>query len=138
MFVHPLTVLGLSAAALFAACAAEEELSPRKYVALMTAQAGYLKIDIGKALIANPKNAVPQAGPMKLKLPAGMGPLPYDFGWVSTDGAIVIYSKRHEVVVVQEPAVTDGKVKWSCVVHPPSARPELCGSDYENALLQPR
>lgn len=60
----------------------------------------------------------------------------FDFGWVTTGGAIVIQNTKFAMVVLQEPTLEQGKVTWSCIVHPTEAKPNLCGSDYQNELLQ--
>jgi hypothetical protein len=83
---------------------------------------------IAKSLIENPRKSVPQAGPLKLPPPPGLAPIKFDFGWVTTSGAIVIQSTKFDVVVVQEPSFDQGKVTWSCVVHPTEAKPNVCGT----------
>ncbi|WCM86282.1 hypothetical protein [Acidovorax sp. NCPPB 3576] len=95
-----------------------------------------LRTEIAKSLIASPGRPVPQAGPLQLPQTPGFSTPEFSFGWVTTGGAIVIQSTKYAVVVLQEPTLDQGKVKWSCVVHPVEAKPNLCGSDYQNELLQ--
>lgn len=118
------------------ACGHVDEVTPKKYVSLIVAHTARLKIEIAKSLIANPGKPVPQAGVLQLPPPPGLAPMKFDFGWVTADGAIVIQSTKYAVVVLQEPTLDQGKVKWSCVVHPVEAKPNLCGSDYQNELLK--
>ena len=118
------------------ACSHVDEITPRSYVSLVTGHAMPLKIEIAKALIANPGKPVPQAGALQLKPPPGLIQMKFDFGWVTTGGAIIIQSKEYSVVVVQEPTVVESSVKWSCVVQPPEAKPSICGSEHENQSPQ--
>lgn len=131
-----LRISALSAALLGVACSQVDEITPRSYVGLVTGHASSLKIEIAKALIANPSKPVPQAGELQLPPPLGLTPMKFDFGWVTGGGAIIIQSKTYSVIVVQEPTVIEGSVRWSCVVQPPEAKPSICGSEHENKLLQ--
>ena len=51
----------------------------------------------------------------------------FDFGWVTSGGAIIIQSREYAVTVVQEPVMVQGVVKWTCVVQPTIAKPNVCG-----------
>ncbi|GKS91323.1 hypothetical protein [Acidovorax sp. SUPP2539] len=123
-------------AAFVAACSPVAEVTPRHYVGLVVGHSSPLKIEIAKALIASPGKPVPQAGPLQLPPPSGLAPMKFDFGWVTAGGAIMIQSTKFAVIVLQEPMLDQGKVTWSCIVHPVEAKPNLCGSDYQNGLLQ--
>jgi hypothetical protein len=123
-------------AVLVAACSHVDEVTPRHYVGLVVGHSAPLKIEIAKSLIASPGKPVPQAGPLQLPPPSGLASMKFDFGWVTTGGAIVIQNTKFAVVVLQEPTLDQGKVTWSCIVHPVEAKPNLCGSDYQNGLLQ--
>ncbi|TCP10602.1 hypothetical protein EV674_1642 [Simplicispira metamorpha] len=123
-------------AVLVAACNHVDEVTPRHYVGLVVGHSAPLKIEIAKSLIANPGKPVPQAGPLQLPPPSGLAPMKFDFGWVTTGGAIVIQNTKFAVVVLQEPTLDQGKVTWSCIVQPAEAKPNLCGSDYQDGLLQ--
>lgn len=125
-------------AVLVAACSHVDEITPRHYVGLVVGHSAPLKAEIAKSLIATSGKSVPQAGPLQLPPPSGLAPVKFDFGWVTTGGAIVIQNTKFAVVVVQEPTLEQGKVTWSCIVHPVEAKPNLCGSDYQNGLLQNR
>lgn len=114
-----------------------DEYTPKNFVGQAVAYTAPLKIDIAKSLIASPGKLVPQAGVLKLpQMPGGFRTPEIDFGWVTTGGAIVIQNTKFAVIVLQEPTLDQGKVTWSCVVHPVEAKPNLCGSDYQNGLLQ--
>lgn len=119
-----------------AACSPVDEVTPRHYVGLVVGHSAPLKIEIAKSLIASPGKPVPQAGSLQLPPPTGLAPMKFDFGWVTTGGAIVIQNTKFAVVVLQEPTLAEGVVKWSCVVQPAEAKPNLCGSDYQNSSLQ--
>lgn len=137
MFVHTLTKTAFFlAAVLVAACSHVDEVTPRLYVGLAVGHSAPLKIEIAKSLVAFPGKPVPQAGPLQLPPPSGLAPMKFDFGWVTTGGAIVIQNTKFAVVVVQEPTLEQGKVTWSCIVQPAEAKPNLCGSDHQNSLLQ--
>lgn len=126
----------LLATAALLGCETAEEFTPKNFVSLSVANTAPLKIEIAKALIAFPGKPVPQAGPLQLPPPSGLASMKYDFGWVTTGGAIVIQNTKFAVVVLQEPTLDQGRVTWSCIVHPVEAKPNLCGSDYQNGLLQ--
>ena len=125
-------------AVLIAACNPVEEITPRKYLGLVVSHAAPLKIQIAKSLVALPGKPVPQAGQLQLPPPPGLEAMKFDFGWVTAGGAIIIQSNKFGVVILQEPSIELSGVKWSCVVNPSEAKPNLCGSDYENGLLQNR
>lgn len=109
------------------ACSHVDEVTPRSYVALVVGNAGPLKAEIAKSLIANPGRPVSQAGALQLSAPTGLLPIKFDFGWVTTGGAIIIQNKEYAVNVVQEPVMVQGVVKWTCVVQPTTAKPNVCG-----------
>ena len=135
--MHTLTSrFAVCAAVLLAACSHVDETTPRNYVGLVVGHAAGLKMEIAKSLIASPGKPVPQAGVLQLPPPSGLAAIKFDFGWVTSSGAIIIQSNKYSVVVVQEPTVAQDGVKWSCVVRPAEAKPNLCGSDYENSTLQ--
>lgn len=137
MLMHTLTKRAtLLMAVLIAACSSVDEVTPRHYVGLVVAHSVQLKIEISKSLITSPGKPIPQAGPLQLPPPVGVDAMKFDFGWVTTGGAIVIQNTKFAVVVLQEPTLDQGKVTWSCIVHPVEAKPNLCGSDYQNGLLQ--
>lgn len=120
------------------ACDHIDEMTPQKYVSLVVGHAAKLKIDIAKSLMANPGKPVPQAGGLQLQPPPGVSPIQFDFGWVTRNGTIIIQSNKYAVTLVQEPTVTQDGIRWTCVVHPAEAKPNLCGSGYENSTLQGR
>jgi hypothetical protein len=129
MFMHTLRIRSLSLVVLFAvACRPVAEITPRKFVGLIVGHTAVVKAEVAKSLIAKPGQSVPQAGVLKISTPAGLAPMKFDFGWVTTSGTIVIQSKDYGVIIVQEPSVQQDTVKWSCVVHSAEAKPELCGS----------
>lgn len=120
---------------LISACGVVDEITPRNYVGLVVAYTSHLKKEISKFLISNPKKPVPQAGALQLPQPVNLAALKFDFGWVTTSGAILIKNKSYSVLVLQEPTVEQGRVRWSCTVYPAEAKPNLCGSEYQNTLL---
>ena len=117
-------------------CNQPSEYTPQHTAGSYLAHTTLLSTEIAKSLIALPGEPVPQAGPLKLAETPGFRTPGFDFGWVTTGGAIVIQNTKFAVVVLQEPTLAEGVVKWSCVVHPAEAKPNLCGSDYQNSLLQ--
>jgi hypothetical protein len=118
-------------------CNQPSEYTPRHVVGSYLAHTTSLRIEITKSLAISPGKPVPQAGALKLsQIPGGFRTPEFDFGWVTTGGAIVIQNTKFAVVVLQEPTLDQGKVTWSCIVHPAEAKPNLCGSDYQNSLLQ--
>ncbi len=118
------------------ACDHLDEITPKKYVSLIVAHTARLKIEMAKSLVTGSGKSIPQAGELKLTPPAGVEPMKFDFGWVTSTGVIIIQSQKYSVVVIQEPTISLSVVTWSCVVHPVEAKPNLCGSEYENSLLQ--
>lgn len=130
--------LALCIAALLAGCDHVDEITPRHYLGLVVGHAAPLKMDIEKSLLAHPGQPVPQAGMLKLPTPSGVAPLSFDFGWVTATGTLIFQSKEYGVILVQEPRVEQGRVKWICVVSPPAAKPNLCGSDHQDGMLHKR
>lgn len=126
----------LIGALVVSSCSQVDETTPRNYVGLVVGHAAQLKINIAKSLMANPGKPVPQAGGLQLEPPQGVSPMKFDFGWVTNSGAIIVQSYKYAVTLVQEPTVTQEGIKWTCVVHPAEAKPNLCGSGYENSTLQ--
>lgn len=109
------------------ACNHVDEITPRSYVGLAVGHSARLKLEIGKSLLANPGKPVPQAGALQLPPHPGLNSVKFEFGWVSAGGAIFIQSKEYSVTVLQEPRIDQGQVKWSCIVHPVDAKPNVCG-----------
>ena len=118
------------------ACNQPSDYTPRHIAGSYLAHTASLRIEITKSLMADIGKPVPQAGPLKLPQTPGFSTPEFDFGWVTTGGAIVIQNTKFAVVVLQEPTLEQGKVTWSCIVQPAEAKPNLCGSDYQNGLLQ--
>ena len=137
MLMHAMRMWAAVLTAVFAAaCSPVDEVTPRHYVGLVVGHSAPLKTEIAKSLIASPGKPVPQAGLLQLPPPPGLAPMKFDFGWVTTSGAIVIQNTKFAVIVLQEPTIDQGKVTWTCIVHPAEAKPNLCGSDHQNAMLQ--
>lgn len=135
--MHTLAIRAIFLAAVLAsACSHVDDITPRNYVGLAVGHTAPLKIEIAKSLIANPGKPVPLAGVLQLPTPPGLAPIKFDFGWVTAGGVIVIQNTKFAVIVLQEPTLDKGNVTWSCIVHPVEAKPKLCGSDYQNSLLQ--
>ena len=108
-------------------CSQPSDYTPRHVAAAYLAHTTALRMEIGKSLIAAPGKSVPQAGSLTMPQTPGFKTPDFDFGWVTTGGAIVIQNTRFALVVLQEPTLDHGEVKWSCVVHPAEAKPNLCG-----------
>ena len=100
--------------------------TPRSFVTRVTADTKEERDEIASELVKGSSKAVRLAGPLALKERGGIKPATIDFGWVSTTGTLVVYSKSYEVLVVLEPTVSSDVVKWTCVAYPPSARPNVC------------
>lgn len=107
-------------------CAIENEMTPRLYASIVSAHADPLRSRIAKSLLATPNEPVADAGPLKLPPPPGLRPMEFDFGWVTESGAIVVYSKKFSLHLIQEPTIREGKVRWTCVVDPVEATPLWC------------
>jgi hypothetical protein len=109
-----------------AACDHADEITPRSYVSLLVTDTLALRDQIAQQLLSG--KAISNAGPLTLRpFEPELVVMPVDFGWVTAGGAIVTYSKKYGVTVVQEPTVSSGSVRWSCVVHPADAKPNVCG-----------
>lgn len=121
---------------LLSACSQPDEITSRHYAGLVVGHAARLKVEIARSLTASPGKPVPQAGVLRLEPPPGLTPVQFDFGWITSSGAIIVQSNEYSVVLVQEPVQTAEGVKWNCVVHPAAAKPILCGSEYENSTLK--
>jgi hypothetical protein len=134
--MHPLTFSLVLCGLVVTGCSVVDEMTPRDYVGHVVAHAAPLKIAITKSLTANPGNPVPQAGGIQLTPPQGIAPLKVDFGWITHNGVIIIHSNKYAVTLVQEPMMTKDGIDWTCVVEPAEAKPALCGSSYQNAMLR--
>ncbi len=53
---------------------------------------------------------------------------PLDFGYISANGGIALYSDRHGVYVQLTPSLQGGRVVWDCIAYPASAAPKDCRS----------
>ena len=109
-----------------AGCDHVDEITPRAYVSLVVSDTLMQREQIAAQLLSG--KGVSIAGPLTTRPPKPNAvTMPVDFGWVTAGGAVVTYSKKFGVMVVQEPAVLNGAVKWSCIVHPAEAKPNVCG-----------
>lgn len=117
-------------------CESADEYTPKNYVSLLVANTVPLKVEIAKSLMIHPDRPVAQAGQLQTSLPIGQDSMKFDFGWVTAGGAIIMQNTKFAVLIVQEPTLSGRTVKWSCIVHPVEAKPNLCGSEYQNSLLQ--
>lgn len=107
------------------ACSQVEEITPRGYVLMLDGGLKQQRKTIAKSLLANQK--VPIAGAL-VWVDDGTGtPSAPDYGWITASGAIIAQSEKYGVLLIEEPAISEGKVTWSCVVHPAEAKPKLCG-----------
>jgi len=112
---------------IFVACDSIDEITPQKYAELIIWQMAPIKTEIEKSLITKPGESVPQAGSLKLlPLPGGIDPMKFNFGWITKNGAIIVQSKKYDVVIVQEPILVNGKFVWSCIVNPKEINPIPC------------
>jgi hypothetical protein len=109
-------------------CDHVDEITPRSYVGMLVADTSPTRTAVAQALLSG--KPIPDAGSLALKRRGGSSlVLPIDFGWVTVGGVIVAHNKQYGVVVVQEPIVFSGSVKWNCVVYPVAAKPSVCGED---------
>lgn len=116
----------LALCTVIAACDYTDEMTPRSYASLLVADTLAVRQRIAQEVVAGRTDSI--AGPLTLapSRPDAVT-IPIDFGWVTREGALVTHSKKYGVTVVQEPVILNGAVKWSCVVHPADARPNVCG-----------
>lgn len=86
-----------------------------------------LRGKISSELLAGKQN-VSVAGP--LSLPAGErgGVVQFEFGWISSTGAVVVYAKDRVTLIVLEPHVEKGGVSWKCITYPREANPTIYAS----------
>jgi hypothetical protein len=111
-----------------AGCEHVDEITPRAYVGMLVADMLPQRDQIAGDLLSG--KPVSAAGPLVFG-PAKPGAVatPVEFGWVTVGGAVVTYSKKYGVTVIQEPAVVGGAVNWSCVVYPMEAKPKACRAE---------
>ncbi len=108
-----------------AGCNPADEITPRASAGMLIADTLPQREQIAQQLLAGGK--VSNAGPFAAAPSIG-GKLvmPFDFGLTTMGGAIVTYSGKYNVLVVQEPTLADGSVKWRCAIHPVEATPSMC------------
>ncbi|WP_057265824.1 hypothetical protein [Duganella sp. Root1480D1] len=109
---------------LIVSCSHVDEVTPRKYLAFVVADLELQRNAISKALLSD--KDVPIAGSLVWRPTDGTKTPPPDFGWITRAGVIFVHNEKFGVILVQEPKIINGKVIWSCVVHPTSAKPKLC------------
>lgn len=107
------------------ACSHVDEVTPRGYVLMLDGGLQQQRMAIAKALLGERK--IPIAGPLVWANDGTRTPSAPDYGWISATGVIIVQSDKYGVLLIEEPTISDGKVTWSCVVHPAEARPNLCG-----------
>lgn len=105
---------------LLTACS-PDEITPRSYVALLLADSTALRDEISTSLTTD-ISKLPKGQFYNLKSATAL-PMSIDFGRVGANGTITTYSKKYNVLLIQEPTVSQGKVLWSYAVYPESARP---------------
>jgi hypothetical protein len=118
-------VLSLCALATVA-CSHVDAETPRSFVSGVVADTKQERSDIASELLAGGNKAVREAGPLELKARNGLKPRAIDFGWISSTGTIVAHSKSHGAIVILEPVISNGAVKWACIAYPESAKPNVC------------
>jgi hypothetical protein len=98
------------------------DITPRAYVGMVLADTASIRENIAKNLSKGKPasetkrfSALPREKRMIMSI---------DFGWVTSEGSIIIYNKEHEVVVIQEPTKNGKIVDWSCTIYPESAKPK--------------
>lgn len=105
-------------------CSHVDEETPRSLIARIAADTSTHRETIAKELLLGQRNSL--AGniiPVEINT---VKPANIDLGWITKDGTIIIYSKSPEVVLVIEPTVNAKTVTWSCIVHPATAKPNVC------------
>lgn len=112
----------------FAACGHVDEITPRAYVALLVVDTADVRDGISQALTKGEELSI--AGPLVLQLHKdGTSTASVDFLWVTKTGAVVAHNKKYGVVLIQEPIISQGNVRWSCTVYPTEAKPNICGTE---------
>ena len=107
-------------------CEHKDEITSRAYVSLLVADTLPQRKQIALDLLSG--KLISTAGILSPMASAeGALVMQIDFGWVTAGGAVLLNSKKYGVSVVQEPTVVNGRVRWSCVVHPVEFRPNVCG-----------
>lgn len=104
-----------------------DRITPLSYVGLLISDTAPLRNEIGQSLSSNRSKAVPNAGLLRLNPRSdGIMVMPVDFGWVTSNGTIVVHNKKYGVVVIQEPTLSPSGVRWNCTVYPEEAKPTSC------------
>lgn len=106
-------------------CSHVDEETSRSFVSRVVADTQTERNEIASELLAGHKS-IRLAGPLLLKERDSIKPANIDFGWITTTGVVVAQSNSPGVVLILEPSVSDNLVKWTCTVHPPSAKPNVC------------
>lgn len=103
-----------------------DEETPRSFVSRIVADTVPERNEIAAELLANGKKPVHLTGPLVLKERGGIKPAKIEFGWISSTGTFVAYSKTYAVIVILEPTISTGSVKWTCIAYPSDAKSSAC------------
>lgn len=121
------SVLVLLACMGLLSCGHTDSETPKSFVRLFVADTTSTRDVVASAILKG--HGVPNLESRKLVLSneQGLTTAPIDFGWVTSQGVIAAYSKKHSTVILLEPHFNADSVSWGCVVFPENAKPTECG-----------
>ncbi|WP_128099459.1 hypothetical protein [Paracidovorax avenae] len=106
-------------------CTQVDEITPRSYIGLIIGETQSAREEISKSL-ANGE-AIKISGDLKItQAKEKKLQMPVDFGWITKEGSIIIQSKKYDVLLIQEPTISNGSVTWTCISYPKDAAPNFC------------
>lgn len=111
--------------ALCLSCTQVDEITPRSYIGLIIGETQPNREEISRSLSIG--EAIKISGELKINPTKDKRlQMPVDFGWITKEGSIIIQSKKYDVLLIQEPTISNGSVTWTCISHPKDAAPNFC------------
>lgn len=119
----PLLIITFSATCI--SCNQIDEITPRSYAGMIIGETQSERDEISNSLSKG--EPIKIGGDLKI-VPAQDKNLqmPVDFGWITKEGSIIIQSKKYNVLLIQEPTISKGRITWTCISYPKDAAPNFC------------
>lgn len=119
----PLWVIIFSATCI--SCTQVDEITPRSYAGMIIGETQSNREELSRSLSIG--EAIKISGELKINPTKDKRlQMPVDFGWITKEGSIIIQSKKYDVLLIQEPTISDGSVTWTCISYPKDAAPNFC------------
>lgn len=119
-------------------CNVVDEYTAKNYLTILYGKTTIMRKDISKSLLEK-SNIVNQGKIDFNKDEAETRLTGVDIGWVTADGAIILYNQKYDVLFIQEPYVANNEVNWKCTISPKEITIKFCNLKperlYDNTKL---